>query len=98
MALADEGTPLFLIQELYGGETLPDLKGALDGTRSLNELVEAVKILNGVTDEALTMEPDMLPKGQTQEDILNAAQGPSVALAHLIFYFVKASSAPAPEE
>ena len=98
MALADEGTPLRLIQDIYGGETLSDLKGALDGSSSLDDLVEAVKILNGVTDEALEMDPDQLPPGQTQEDIMNAAQGPSVALAHLIFYFVKASSAPAPEE
>ena len=84
-------TPLQELEEYFGGSSLPRLGGSSSSTAEA-DLFEALKIMNGVTDDKLDT-TDMRKQFTNREldDIIEGAQGPSKAMATLLYYFVKRS-------
>jgi len=95
MADDDNPTVLEALEEYFGGSTLPNLSGPGAGSSVINQLFEAFKIVNGVTDEKL--DNDEMRKSfsdSEMDDLIEGAQGPSLAMATILYYFMSRASEP----
>jgi len=89
----DKPTPLEALELYFGGSTLPNFLGETSSGTAINQLFEALKIVNGVTDEDLDTEDMKIHFSSSElDDVIESSQGPSIAMATVLYYFMSRSA------